>query len=218
MSQLIFQDVAYSNKGKEILSGISFSVKKSDSLSIVGPSGSGKSTLLKLCCHLISPSAGCIQIDGQDIMTQEPTALRRKIAYCPQAPAFFEKTVEGNLFYPYRIRRQEPDRAQALAKLALFGLTEDCLMQDVQRLSGGEKQRVALARMLLFTPDVLLLDEATSALDAENARMVEQAVSTLNHRGVTVLWVTHNDEQSRRVADRRLLMENGRMKALEVLP
>ncbi len=217
MAQIEFHDVTYCSGEKEILKGIDFSVEKGDFLSIVGASGGGKSTLLKLCSHLISPSSGCIQIDGENVMTQEPTVLRKKIAYCLQTPVLFGKTVEENLFYPYRIRKQEPDRAQAQAMLTLFQLGADCLTQDVQKLSGGEKQRVALARTLLFTPEALLLDEATSALDTENTHIVEQAVASLNQEGVTVLWVTHSDEQSLRVARRRLTMEKGRIKALEAL-
>ncbi|MFT8888848.1 MAG: ATP-binding cassette domain-containing protein [Ethanoligenens sp.] len=217
MSQIVLQDVVYRSGEKEILTGIDLSIEQGDFLSVVGPSGCGKSTLLKLCCHLISPSAGRITLDGRDMMTQEPTALRRKVAYCLQTPVLFGKTVEENLVYPYQIRRQEPDLMRARAMLALFQLGKDCMAQDIQSLSGGEKQRIALARTLLFTPDALLLDEATSALDAENTHIVEQAVEALNREGVTVLWVTHSEEQSRRIARRRLTMGNGRIRSLEAL-
>lgn len=214
---MLFQDVSYIAESKAVLSEISFSVEKGELLSVMGASGSGKSTLLKLCCHLVSPSAGCIRVDGKDIMAQEPTELRRKIAYCPQTPILFGQTVEENLSFPYHIRRQKPDRARALELMCLFGLDSGMLTQNVQKLSGGEKQRVALARTLLFSPGMLLLDEVTSALDAENARAVEQAVRALNADGVTVLWVTHNAGQSRRVAGRQMVLGNGRIQSLEAL-
>lgn len=217
MPQIEFQGVSFCSDGKQVLDDVSIAVGQGEFLSIVGPSGSGKSTFLRLCCHLISPSAGRILLNGEDVMALEPTELRKKVAYCFQTPVLFGTTVEDNLRFPCRLRRQELDRERALALLARFRLGDDCLAHRVQTLSGGEKQRVALVRTLLFTPEVLLLDEATAALDAENAQIVEQAVDALNREGVTVLWVTHDDAQSRRYAARRLTIENGRVRSLEVL-
>lgn len=84
-------------------------------------------------------------------------------------------------------------------------------------LSGGEKQRIALIRNLLFKPEILLLDEVTSALDMENTEIVEDAISKLNKEGVTIVWVTHNLEQSRRNGNRIVTIENGEIKSEEVL-
>lgn len=217
MAQIELEHVSFSGEGKKVLDDITLSIGKGDFLSITGPSGSGKSTLLKLCSHLISPSEGTIRVFGKDIFSLDPVELRRRISYCPQAPVLFGDTVEENLLFPCRIRKQELDRGRALSLLSSFQLGEEYLKRDIQKLSGGEKQRVSLVRTLLFEPEALLLDEPTSALDEENAQIVERAVNGLNRGGVTVLWVTHSDEQSKRCASRRLTVENGRILSLEDL-
>lgn len=100
---------------------------------------------------------------------------------------------------------------------SLFQMDPDYLKHEIVNLSGGEKQRIALIRSLLFQPEVLLLDEATSALDPENTLIVERVIRTLNQDGVTVLWITHNPEQSRKYAGRLLAIENGEIKSMEAL-
>lgn len=217
MPQIELEHVSYSGDGKKILEDVTLSVEQGDFLSVIGPSGSGKSTLLKLCCHLISPTEGKIHVLGKDIFSLDPVELRRKISYCPQTPILFGNTVEDNLWFPCRIRKTALNRERALTLLAGFQLDKEYLARDIQKLSGGEKQRVALVRTLLFEPSVLLLDEPTAALDEENARIVEEAVNGLNRGGVTVLWVTHSEEQSRKYAGRRLTIENGRVRSLEEL-
>ena len=217
MAQIELEHVSFTGEGKKVLENISLSVEQGDFVSVTGPSGSGKSTLLKLCSHLISPSEGKIRVFGKDIFSFDPVELRRRISYCPQTPVLFGNTVEENLLFPCRIRKTELDRGRALSLLSEFRMEEEYLARDVQKLSGGEKQRVALVRTLLFRPEALLLDEPTAALDEENAQIVEQAVSGLNRGGVTVLWVTHSDEQSRRCASRRLAVESGRIRSIENL-
>lgn len=217
LAQIELEHVSFAGEGKKILEDVSLSIEQGDFVSVTGPSGSGKSTLLKLCSHLISPSEGTIRVFGKDIFSFDPVELRRRISYCPQTPVLFGNTVEENLLFPCRIRRTELDRGSALSLLSAFQMGEEYLARDVQKLSGGEKQRVALVRTLLFRPEALLLDEPTAALDEENARIVEQAVSNLNRGGVTVVWVTHSDEQSRRCASRRLTVEGGRIRSIENL-
>ena len=96
-------------------------------------------------------------------------------------------------------------------------MTPDYLHYEIQNLSGGEKQRIALIRTMLFEPEILLLDEVTSALDAENTELVEKAILNLNQQGITILWVTHNDEQSRKYANKLLTIEDGQIQSLEVI-
>ncbi len=91
------------------------------------------------------------------------------------------------------------------------------LAKEVKNLSGGEKQRLSLIRSLLFKPEILLLDEITAALDVENTKIVEKVIKSLNNEGITVLWVTHNPEQSRKLANKRITIENGRVKNIELL-
>jgi putative ABC transport system ATP-binding protein len=217
LTSLEFQNVSYSHGGKDILHNLSLTVSSGDYISIVGPSGSGKSTFLKLCCHLISPTEGKILFHGKDMLQQGPTELRKKISYCFQEPVLWGSTVRDNLAFPYQIRSMKPDWEKAAALLSDFSMDKSCLAQDIGGLSGGERQRVALVRTILFEPEILLLDEVTSALDAENTALVEKAVLGLNRKGITVLWVTHNTEQSRKYANKLMAIEDGRIKSLEAI-
>jgi putative ABC transport system ATP-binding protein len=217
LSLLELKNVSYIKEGKIILNDISLKVEEGDFISIVGASGSGKSTLLKLCSHLISPTSGEMLFRGKNMMSYDPVQLRREISYCVQSGGLFGRTVEENLAFPYEARGLSMDRAAVLAMLAKFGLGEDLLKEENKNLSGGEKQRVALARTLTLKPEVVLLDEVTSALDVDNTRIVEEIIRELNESGTTILWITHSPEQSRRLANKLLTVENGQVKALEVL-
>lgn len=217
MERLKFQNISYSSEKETILKNISVTVESGDFVSIVGPSGSGKSTLLKLCSHLISPTAGKIFFDGKDMLEYDPVELRKRIAYCRQTPVLFGESVEDNLAFPYSIRNLKVDMKRISELFCEFNLMPEFRHKDVKNLSGGEKQRIALIRTLLFKPEILLLDEVTSALDADNSAVVEGVIDNLNKEGVTLLWVTHNQEQSKRYANKLLTMENGQIKSYEVL-
>lgn len=217
MAQIEFQNVSYRSEEKTILQEISADFSAGDYVSVVGPSGSGKSTFLKLCCHLISPSEGKILLNGRDVLQENPTELRKKVSYCFQTPVLFGDTVEENLTFPYAIRNQKLDWDRVNVLFSRFNLDESYFTHEIRNLSGGENQRIALIRTLLFKPDILLLDEVTSALDTDNAEIVENAVLGLNREGITILWVTHNPAQSRRNANKLLTIENGRIKSLEAL-
>ena len=217
MSLLELKNVSYIKENKTILNDISLKVEEGDFISIMGASGSGKSTMLKLCSHLISPTSGKILYREKDMISYDPILLRREISYCVQSGGLFGRTVEDNLAFPYEARGLTMDRVAVLSMLAKFGLEADVLNEENKNLSGGEKQRVALVRTLLLKPEVVLLDEVTSALDLENTRIVEQIIRELSASGTTILWITHNPEQSIRLANKLLTVENGQIKELEVL-
>lgn len=217
MSLLEFQNVSFDNDGKSILSDISVHIEAGDFISIIGPSGSGKSTFLKLCSHLISPTGGSILYKGKDIHEYNPTEVRKSISYCFQTPYLFGDTVIENMHFPFSIRNVKLDTLRVNDLFSQFKMPADFLNKEVKNLSGGEKQRIALIRSLLFKPEILLLDEITSALDVDNAEIVENVITSLNKEGVTILWITHNLEQSRRYANKLLTIEAGEIKALEVL-
>jgi putative ABC transport system ATP-binding protein len=217
MSLLEFLNVSYNNDGKTILKNLSVRINAGDFISIIGPSGSGKSTFLKLCCHLISPSEGDILYRDKSIMKYEPTTLRRQIAYVFQAPYLFGDTVMDNISFPYIIRNAKVDFERVYGLFELFNLHGEYLEKDIKKLSGGEKQRIALIRTLLFNPEIILLDEVTSSLDMENTLIVEGVIESLNQQGSTILWVTHDLEQSRKYANQVLTMENGEIKSIEVM-
>ena len=215
MAQIAFQNVSYRHDGKEIIKNLSVGFLPGDFVSIVGSSGSGKSTFLRLCCHLISPTGGKIFFHDRDMLLENPVELRKKISYCFQEPVLWGETVEDNVAFPYHIRGRKIDREKIGALLDRFNMDEDYLTHDIKNLSGGEKQRITLIRTLLFEPEVLLLDEATSALDASNTELIEKEILHLNQKGITILWVTHNDAQSRKYANKLLTIENGQIESLE---
>ena len=217
MSLLEFQTVSLVNGGKTILDNISVNIDAGDFIAIIGRSGSGKSTFLKLCSHLVSPTSGKILYKGKDMLEYRATELRKKIAYCFQIPYLFGDSVMDNLNFPFSIRNMKPDQKRINELFSLFNMPPDFLSRDVKNLSGGEKQRIALIRTLLFKPEVLLLDEITSALDTDNMQIVENAIVSLNKEAITILWITHNPKQSRRLANKLLTIEAGKIKSLEVL-
>lgn len=217
MSLLRFENVSYIKDDNTILKNISVNVEKEDFISIVGPSGSGKSTFLKLCSCLISPTEGNIIYKDKSYMEYDPIKWRKYIAYCFQTPYLFGQTVMDNLKFPYSIRNSKFDLTRAEELFVEFKFSRDYLTREVKNLSGGEKQRIALIRTLLFEPDILLLDEVTSALDVDNTLIVENVIQSLNESGVTILWVTHNPKQSKKYANKLLTIENGGVKSLEVL-
>ncbi len=212
-----FQNVFYKEKNQIILKDISIKIQRQDYISIVGPSGSGKSTFLKLCCHLISPTQGRILYKNKSLMQYDPIELRKKVSYCFQTPYLFEDNVMNNLAFPYFIRNKKVDFDRIKKLFDLFHLDQKCLQKEIHKLSGGEKQRIALIRTLLFDPDILLLDEVTSALDIENTLIVERVINYFHQKGTTILWITHNYEQSKRNANKVLTIEAGKIKSLEVI-
>lgn len=217
MSLLEFQNVFYTNDNQDILRDITLSVDAGDYISIVGPSGSGKSTLLKLCGHLISPTEGSILYKGKSITKMDAMEFRKKVAYCFQTPYLFGEKVIDNISFPYAIRDRQVDFERIEKLFSLFNLNQEYLQKSIQNLSGGEKQRIALIRSLLFKPEVLLLDEVTSALDALNTSIVETIIQSLNENGTTILWITHDLEQSEKNANKLLTIEDGAIKSLEVI-
>lgn len=208
---LKFENINFKDGNTHILKEVTLSIKKGECISLVGASGSGKSTLLKLGSDLISPSSGVIYFKDKSYNEYNPIELRKKISYCIQNPRLFGKTVADNLYFPFNIRKEKVNKNIVLNFLDRFHLNESYLVKSVHSLSGGEKQRVALIRNIIFNPEILLLDEATSALDSKNAKVVEEIVKDLNNQGVTVIWVTHNIEQSLGIFKKRITMERGKI-------
>ncbi|KRK70439.1 Fe(3+)-transporting ATPase [Lacticaseibacillus nasuensis JCM 17158] len=187
--------VGYTPHATPILTDISFTVMPGEFVTIAGPSGSGKSTLLRLIATLLTPTTGTITYAGRPQSSYEKTAYRREVSYCFQQPSLFGRTVQDNLTFPYTIRQQPADPERLTAALATMSLPAAMLTKPITELSGGEKQRIALLRNLLFEPKLLLLDEVTTGLDAVTKDTVHQVIAEANARGVTVLSVTHDDRE-----------------------
>ena len=174
---------------------------------VAGPSGSGKSTLLRLCNRLEVPSEGTVRHRGTDVAERDPLELRREVAMVFQRPVTFAGTVRDNL---HEADRSLDDDACA-ELLERAGLGSAFLDRDAGELSGGEAQRACLARALATRPRVLLMDEPTSSLDGEAAAVLEDLARKLVEDGTPVIWVTHSQEQLRRLADHVVLLAEGRV-------
>ena len=217
MNILRIKDITYNFDNTEILSGISIDVKKGDCISIVGQSGSGKSTFLKICADLLPTSSGEIYFKEKNYTDYNPTQLRKLVSYCVQIPYLFGKTVYDNLEFPFKVRNEKVNENRLNFLLNKFNLNETYLQKDINSLSGGEKQRIAIIRNLIYIPEVLLLDEATASLDKENASIVEEYVKELNKGGVTVLWITHSEKQSKSIFNKRITIDEGKVIKVEEL-
>lgn len=197
--------------GKHLVDSVSLSVHQNETLVIVGPSGAGKSSLLRLINRLDEPTSGTVYVDGQDYRDISPQDLRRRLGMVMQAPNLFPGTVADNVGYGPALRGETlsaGDIDSLLARVELRGHAE----RAVDSLSGGEAQRVSLARTLANQPEVLLLDEPTSALDDATKHEVESVIfEIIRTQRLTCLFVTHDMEQARRVADRIMFMEAGRI-------
>ena len=217
MALLELSNISYIIKDKSIISDVSLSVNQGDYITIVGPSGSGKSTLLKLCSDLISPTSGTITYNDRPLTAIDPKSYRREVGYCFQRPYLFTKTVRRNILFPYDIRGLKPDMSRIEYLFDLLHMPLNYMERRNDELSGGEMQRICLIRSLIFEPKVLLLDEVTSALDATNTSIVENVIDELHKKGITIISITHNEEQSLRIANRRITIVDGQLAKEEVL-
>ena len=209
-----FVDVSLQAPGGEaILSGVDASVASGGVTVLVGPSGSGKSTLLRLCNRLEVPTTGHVLFRGRDVAGLDPLAHRRRVGMVFQRPTLFAGTVRDNLLVAEPGGTDEDFQA-VLERVVLDGSFLDHTADD---LSVGEAQRACIARALLTRPEVLLMDEATSALDPDARRAIERLALDLVEGGLTLLWVTHDLEQVRRLIgeqiDRVLVVLGGRVAA-----
>ncbi len=208
------RDVVAGPVDAPILRGVSVDVPCSGITVIAGPSGSGKSTLLRLLNRLDSPVSGSIRWDGRPVADWDPRALRRRVAMVFQHPPRFEGTVFDNLL----VAEGSLDRRAAEATLGRVGLPPALLDRDASELSGGEAQRMSLARALLTEPQVVLADEPTASLDGASRRVIEQLAVSIAAEGVAIVWVTHDTDQLRRMADHVLVLQDGRVAAFGHLP
>jgi putative ABC transport system ATP-binding protein len=200
-------DVVVGEDGSTRLGPISLQMPDEGVTVLAGPSGAGKSTLLRLCNRLEVPASGRVAFRGADLDDVDPLALRRQVGMVFQRPILFPGTVEDNL----RVADPQADAAALVAAMERAGLDRSFLSRVGDDLSGGEAQRACLARTLLTDPEALLLDEPTSALDPPATRQLERLARSLATDGVPMVWVSHDLEQVRRVADRTIVLVAGRV-------
>jgi ATP-binding cassette subfamily B protein len=214
--RIAFRNVGFSYRpGETVLDGISFAAEPGKTTALVGPSGGGKSTIIALLQRFYDPQSGHIAIDGQDIAAAKLASLRGKIAYVSQAPVLFEGSVADNIGYGRPgASREEIVAAARLAQahefIADLPAGYDTPVGEMgSNFSGGQRQRLSIARAILRNAPILLLDEATSALDNESEKLVQRALDRLI-AGRTTLVVAHRLSTIRN-ADRILVIDRGRI-------
>jgi lipoprotein-releasing system ATP-binding protein len=205
----------------EVLTGVDLDIRRGETLAVVGASGVGKSTLLHILGTLERPSTGKVQWDGKDIFSLDDRSLaafrNRKVGFVFQFHHLLaEFNAMENVMMPALIARVPQPAARDLAEAILVrvGLKER-LTHRVSTLSGGEQQRVAVARALVLEPEVLLADEPTGNLDPKSGGRVQELILELNHeRGLTSVIVTHNLEMAR-ILDRQITLLEGKAVILQ---
>ena len=197
--------------GVRIVDDVTVTAPTGSVLVVVGPSGAGKSSFLRLLNRLDEPTSGTVRFEGRDYRQIPPRELRRRVGMVTQTAYLFPGTLGDNLrFGPLQQGIELPSKTidALLTEVGLEGRSSE----DVVHLSGGEAQRVSLARALANTPAVLLLDEPTSSLDAEAKGEVEKLILTVVRRNeLTCVMVSHDLSQAARVADRIMVMNKGRV-------
>lgn len=190
---------------------MTFSLEKGDFLAVVGPSGSGKTTLLRIIDGLERADSGNVIIKGAPIAGSS-SQLRRDIGMVFQNPVLFNTSVFNNVAYSLKFRKVDEQEVQARTNEILEFLRLDPLKgNNALSLSGGEAQRVALARVLVYRPDLLLLDEPTANLDPHNVSIIEDVLRRTNSDGTTLILVTHNVFQAKRLAGKSTLLLEGEL-------
>ncbi len=197
--------------GKAIVDDVSIDVARGDVLAIVGPSGAGKSSFLRMINRLDEPTSGRVLLHGTDTRELDTRELRVRVGMVLQTAFLFPGTVAENIRFGPAQRGIELDDdviEELLGRVRLSGYAD----RTVGNLSGGEAQRVSLARTLANEPEVMLLDEPTSSLDEDTERDVEELICEVLREGdFTCMIVTHDRDQARRVASRVMVMEDGRL-------
>jgi putative ABC transport system ATP-binding protein len=197
-----------------ILHGVTIDIPCSGITALAGPSGSGKSTLLRLLNRLDDPVAGSLSWDGRQLSDWDPTQLRRRVAMVFQRPPVFPGSVLDNL----RVASAGLDVVDGVSALERVGLAPDLVDREAGLLSGGEAQRMCFARALLTGPAVVLADEPTTSLDGASRRKIEDLGRSIADDGVPFVWVTHDVEQLRRLADHVIVLVDGQVAAVGSLP
>ena len=204
-----FESVGVSVDGSALLADLTTTVPAAGISVVVGPSGSGKTTLLRLCNRLEVATRGTVRYRGEPVMEIDPRTLRRRVGMVFQKPTLLPGSVRDNLL----VARPEADGAELAAALTRAEVDPAMLDQAADTLSGGEGQRVCIARTMLAGPEVLLMDEPTAALDVGLRLGLERLAVALARAGTPMLWVTHDLAQARRMADHVMVLIDGKLRA-----
>lgn len=204
---LVAEDLVYAPGGKRIIDGVSFRLESVSRTVVLGPNGAGKSVLLKLCHGLLEPDAGRIRW-GQ----LAPAEANRYQGMVFQRPVMLRRSASANIGHVLKLKGVPAARRRALVAEALeqAGLSR-LADRPARALSGGEQQRLSIARAWVLRPAVLLLDEPTSNLDPGAVRAVESLIRAVDTAGTKIIMTTHDIGQARRLADEIIFIHQGRV-------
>jgi osmoprotectant transport system ATP-binding protein len=214
---IAFQDVSKSFGGRRVLDGLSLEVADGETVALIGPSGCGKTTALKLVNRLVDPDSGRVIVEGREVSSEDPIALRRRLGYVIQEGGLFPHwDVRGNVEVVPRLLGwdEEKRRARTREVLAMVNLpAEEFAQRRPRQLSGGQRQRVGVARALAADPPVVLMDEPFGALDPIARRALQREFLDWKKRlKKAVLLVTHDMREAFLLADRIAVMDRGRIR------
>ena len=200
-------------KFKDILQIEDLQINEGEITCIVGRSGGGKSTFLRLLNNMVSSDKGKILFKGKEIEDYNPINLRREVSMMPQNPVIFSGSIRDNFDITLNYNDEYAMADEKYEKiLRKVGLADHNLDEDADKLSGGEKQRLALARILILDPDILLLDEPSSALDEETERLIiEMVVKCMREKDGTLIMVTHSKAIAEKYGDRIITINEGEL-------
>ena len=208
------ENLSYAYTDTPVLKNISFEIKENEMVGLLGLSGSGKTTLLKILSGLLQPDTGIYTIESNKAYEngkRNPILVNELGVVFQDYNLFMHLTVLDNLVLPYRLRfKKSKEEAQMIAKelLSQFGLQEH-LNKFPNECSGGQQQRIAIARALILNPRVLLIDEPTAALDQENTMIVSELLRGLNKKGLTVIVITHDLPFAQSICRRVIELKQG---------
>jgi len=211
---LEINDVVVERGKRAILKVDHFAIAEHETLAVIGPNGAGKSTLLLVLSHILQPQRGSLRLRGQAVDKANDLAYRRKIALVLQSPLLLDDTVFNNVAAGLRFRGMAADEIKPIVEhwLERFGVA-DLRQRRARSLSGGEAQRVSLARAFALSPDILLLDEPFSALDAPTRqRLLQDFQSIITSAKTTAVFVTHALDEALMLGSRLAVMMNGEMR------
>ncbi len=215
MSQVLLEADAIARRlgGRRVLDGIGLRLDRGQGYVLSGDNGSGKSTLLRILSGLDTADAGVLRFQGeQTLLPRYPDAWRLRVVYVHQHPYLFHTSVAGNIAYGLKARGEPRERRLWQVERAMdwAGVREVAAVPP-QKLSGGEKQRVAMARAKVLAPQLLLLDEPTANLDADGRRRIIALLASLCAEGVSVLIACHDRELIELPGVQRFHLENGKL-------